>query len=53
MRNAIHLDVVFSPVYFAIFERYRPARLDLNERDESASGIIEKPLKRTWTAISF
>jgi len=45
MRNAIHLDVVFSPVYFAIFERYRPARLDLNE---SASGIIEKPLKRTW-----
>ncbi len=28
--------------------RYRPARLDLNE-----SGIIEKPLKRTSTAISF
>ena len=29
-------------------KRYRPARLDLNE-----SGIIEKPLKRTSTAISF
>ncbi len=28
--------------------RYGPARLDLNE-----SGIIEKPLKRTWTAICF
>ncbi len=27
---------------------YRPARLDLNE-----SGIIEKPLKRKSTAISF
>ncbi len=31
-----------------IHKRYRPARLDLNE-----SGIIEKPLKRTSTAISF